>query len=125
MPKTEITTTQKTAVVLAPVAAAHLSATLDTLKELKVQMEAIQHLMEIERLTVQQYMVEAGVDKMQVDGLNLAIVRGVTSTLDKKKLLALGVTAAQLEMATTTTPKKPYLSIRESAGTTPANSPER
>lgn len=112
MSKLEVTTTQTTTVDLAPVAAAHLSATLDTLAELKFQIDALQHLVDIERQTVQQYMDEAGVDKMQIAGVHLAIVRGVTSTLDKKKLIALGVTPAQIEMATTTTPKKPYLTIR-------------
>jgi hypothetical protein len=46
-----------------------------------------------------------------VDGIPVTWVFPVRSTLDKKKLLAQGVTMAQIEAATTTEPGKPYLKI--------------
>ena len=46
-----------------------------------------------------------------IDGVSVSWVFPVQTTLDKKKLLAQGVTMAQIEAATLTTPSKSYLKI--------------
>lgn len=51
----------------------------------------------------------AGFKKLEFPGYGtVTLVEGTTSTLDKKKLLAQGVTLAMLENATVVKPKKAY-----------------
>lgn len=107
----EVTQTQTTEVELNTAIKEHLIGTLDTIKELVFQVEAINHQIDIEYLTVQSILEDAGVKKLNVNGTPISIVEGTTSRLDKKKLIAQGITQAMIEAATTTKPKKPYLLI--------------
>lgn len=92
-----------------------LEASLSTYADLKFDLDALEHLAGIERLTLGKLLEEAGIDKAKVDQFNLCWVRGgTTSSLDTKKLIAQGVTMAQIEAATITKPKKDYFQIRQS-----------
>jgi uncharacterized Fe-S cluster-containing protein len=75
------------------------------------QIEALEHQKNIEKLAVEGIMKEAGIKKMRFNDRPISWVEGTTSKLDEKKLIALGVTLAQIHDATTITPKKPYLTI--------------
>lgn len=70
--------------------------------------------MEAERATIDAIMAEAGVKKAATDDFLVTYSDGGTSNrLDKKKLIAQGVTQLQIDAATTKSPKKPYTTIRK------------
>lgn len=97
---------------LSPMQKEYLSAALSTYANLKFDVDALTHQMEIEKLTIGKVLEEAGIDKAALDEFNLCWVRGATtSKLDIKKLIAQGVTMAQIEMATTVKPKKVHFRI--------------
>lgn len=107
-----LTTTQTTEVTIEPEVQAHLAGVLNTYTELKTQLDAIQTTIDAEKAVIKLILEDAGVDSVKAGGYSLSIVKGTSSTLDKRKLMAQGVTVAQLEAATTVRPKKEYLSIR-------------
>lgn len=90
-----------------------LHSVLTQYNGLREQIDLLEGLADAERQQLQAILEEDGIDKALIDGFNVAIVRGTSSSLDKKKLVALGVTEAQLAMATTTKPKKPYVAVRK------------
>lgn len=91
----------------------YLEAALSTYADLKVDFENISHLMDIEKLTIGGILEEAGVNKTCTEYFSLCWVRGATnSKLDPQKLIASGVSLAQIEAATVTRLRKPYFSIR-------------
>lgn len=95
--------------------AAELRSAIEQYAGLKQQSDLLDQLMYEEKERIQAVLNEAGVDKASANGFHVAIVRGTTSKLDPKKLQAMGVTPAQLEMATTVKPKAPYLSVRKAS----------
>ncbi len=104
---------QVAALDLTPSVRAHLVALLATYTEIKFDSDALLHQLAIEASAIGCILEEAGIAKTKIEGLSLIWHRGeTTSTLDKTKLLAQGVTLAQIEAATTTKPKKIYFQIR-------------
>lgn len=63
------------------------------------------------KTAVQEEFLNLGETHVSVDGVPLAWVCPTTSKLDQKKLIAQGVTFAQIEAATTISPGTPYLRI--------------
>jgi hypothetical protein len=106
-------------VELAPELRQRLHASLSQYTGLCEQIELLQQLADAEKEQIQAILEEGDVSKIEHEGYNLAIVRGTSSSLDKKRLVALGVSEALIQQATTIKPKKPYVMIRkagESAG---------
>lgn len=97
--------------------AAHLKAKLALfvankhhIDQLSREQERVKEELEIAFADYDEYdLLRAGV---RVHDLNVKLVEGVSTKLDKKKLLEQGVTMAQIEAATTTKPKKAYVDIR-------------
>lgn len=112
MPRVTQTQTTETTVELAPTVQAQLEANLSTYNDLKVQAQLIADAMDVEKATIREIMEENSIESLKVGNQPLRMVRGVTSTLDKKKLLEQGVTQAMIDNATVTKPKKAYLDIR-------------
>jgi hypothetical protein len=54
---------------------------------------------------------ETGEQSISLNGFIVTEIRGTITTLDKKKLIAQGVTVAQIEAATITRPKRSYEKI--------------
>ncbi len=54
---------------------------------------------------------QAGTDSLAVDGYKVTLVAPMRSTLDKKKLVSLGVSIETIENATVATPGRPYTRI--------------
>lgn len=91
----------------------HLEASLSTYAELKFDFDALAHLMEIEKVTIGAILEDEGVAKCSTPEFSLCWVRdSTTKKLDPKKLLAQGVTLAQIDAATVESPRKPYFQIR-------------
>lgn len=74
----------------------------------------LKQMVEAERETIQSILDESGVAKVKAGDWAVSMTTGGTSSsLDKKKLIAQGVTPAMIDAATTHRPKKPYLTIRK------------
>jgi hypothetical protein len=110
----KLETTITTEVEIAPEVQAHLAGVLSTYTDLKMQIDALTSQLDTEKAVIKLILEDAGVDSVKAFGYSLSIVKGTTSTLDKAKLKAQGVTEAMLLAATTVKPKKPYLSVRGS-----------
>ena len=84
---------------------------LRAFEELKSQRDAIDHAIQSHKDAVDKIREQLGEQSFALEGYKVTQVCGVSSKLDKKKLLALGVSMAMMEQATVTTPKRPYLLI--------------
>lgn len=98
-------------VMLNPEVGQHLAAQLDTYHELVTQRKILDAAIETEKEAIGAAVLATGYEKLGIASSVVTLVRGVTTSLDKQKLIAGGVTLAQLEAATTTKPKKPYWKI--------------
>lgn len=107
----KVAVTTETVIDLEPELAARLAAILSTYQDLKEQMKLYEEAMKAEAAKVLALMLEAGHEKIEVDGTPCTIVRGFSSRLDKTKFVQLGGSLKQLENATAQKPKKPYVLI--------------
>ena len=103
--------TIETTVKVEPDVAARLTALLDTYQSLKVDADLLYDAMEEEKRKLKGEMELAGLEKVTIAGVPCSIVKGHTSKLDKLKFVELGGSLATLENATSSKPKKAYLSI--------------
>jgi hypothetical protein len=110
-PKQTVTTEQTVQTEIRPEVAARLAALVSTLNEIKFEAGLLDEAMDIEKAKIFEILQTEGIDKVDVQGTGLAIVRGTSSRLDKVKFVQLGGSLAQLEAATIVKPKKPYLRV--------------
>lgn len=109
----KLETTVTTQVTLGAKTQAQVETLLATHAVLKAELDTVQELIDLGKAELQAVMEDAGADSLKIDGFSLSIVKGTTSTLDKKKLEVMyGLTKIQIANAHTIRPKKPYLSIR-------------
>lgn len=99
-------------VVLTPIQQARLHASMSQIAGLKDQIALLDEAITEEKVKLTALLAEASAEKLTAAGYTVRIVRGVSTSLDKKKLIAQGITVAQIEAATTHRPKKPYLDVR-------------
>lgn len=112
MAKLQTTTTATTEVVLEPALRTKLVQRLKLYKGLKTDFELAKAKLEKEAANIGGYFEQAGAQSINVEGYaTITEVRGTSSKLDKKLFVRQGGTLAQLENATLTTPKKPYVLI--------------
>jgi hypothetical protein len=116
--KPTITTTQTTEVQLEPKLVTKLTNELAIYAELEAELELSKQALDAQKSKVTQLAEQTGEKSFGVNGHKVTLVEGTTSSLDKKKLIALGVTTAMLEEATVTKPKKAYWLIT-TAGSIP------
>ncbi len=108
--KTEVSATQE--LVLEPALKTKLTQRLKLYTRLKAEYEAAKAKLDKEKLNIEGYFEQAGAQSITIEGhATLTEVRGVSSTLDKKRFVQQGGSLAQLENATILKPKKPYLLI--------------
>lgn len=70
--------------------------------------------LDAEKTLINALLDEAGIKKVEAgDHVVYITAGGTSSSLDKKKLIAQGVTDAMIDAATTRKPKKPYMTIRK------------
>lgn len=85
--------------------------------KLKAQMDALKDEMELKKADIEDLREIAGEKTIELPGYGtVSLVEGVTTSLDKTKLLASGVTLAQYDGAMVTKPKKAYILVTPSAG---------
>lgn len=106
-------TTVTTTVTLDTDQQLQLDTAIGVYTELKVLLDEIQAKMDVEKDVMKLVLEDAGVDSVKVGGTSLTIVKGTSSSLDRAKLKALGVTDAMIHDATTIKSKKPYLMVRQ------------
>lgn len=111
-----VTTTQTTELKLSPLLRRKLLVQLKTFAGIEEQLKALEIAKKKIKVTVEEMFTKAGEfhalqTGAKVEGYSMKYISGQSSRLDKKKLLGMGMTLAQLEDATTTTPSRPYLKI--------------
>lgn len=99
---------------ISPSVREHLTALLSVYADLKFDLDAIQHQLDIEKMAIGHILEEQGIHTLKDGTFALTWVRGsMTSKLDPKKLIAMGVTTAQLDAATVIRPRRDYFQIRD------------
>jgi hypothetical protein len=113
MPTTTLsaTTTQTTEVKLKPVLKAKLLKRLRVYGELRQQVKALEAALDKEKGEIGKLREEAGVQSLSIDGYKVTEVTSVRTSLDKMKLLEMGVTTEMLQEATVSKPGKPYTKV--------------
>lgn len=111
MPATSLTVKTEQDITIKPTVRKKLLTALRTYAELRVDLKAIEAAMDKQKGTIGAIREEIGEQSLGLEGFTVTLVAGVRSTLDKAKLIAQGVTVAQIEAATTTKPTKPYTKI--------------
>ena len=106
-----VTTVTKEELKLKPLLRVKLMKRLKVYNELKGQIAALELAKDKEKAAIELMREEVGVTSFSLEGYKVTQVTNLRSTLDKKKLVELGVTTAQIEEATVTKPGKPYLKI--------------
>ena len=108
---TTVTTTTTHEVTLKPTLRRRLLTELRTYGELKAQRAALDLAMTKHRGTIEGYLGETGEASLSLEGYKVTLVCPITSRLDKMKLVEQGVTTAQIEAATVTTPGRSYVKV--------------
>jgi hypothetical protein len=108
---TAVSTTTKEEVAIKPALKTKLLKKLKVYAELRQQLKAIEAAMDKEKAEIGKVREEIGVTSLALDGFKVTQVTNLRSTLDKKKLIEMGVTTDMLEEATVTTPGRPYEKI--------------
>ena len=111
MPTATVTATTTHELKLKPTTKRKLLTELKAYAELKTQRDAIDHAMKGHKNTVEGLLEETGESSLSIDGFKTTLVAGTRKSLDRKKLIAAGVTQAQLEAGTTETLNTPYVKI--------------
>lgn len=107
MPLT-LTTNQTTEVALKPALKSKLLRELKVYAQLRTDLKAIEAALDKHKGVIGGLREEAGVQSLSIEGFKVTSVTNLRSSLDKQKLLAMGVTTEMLEEATVTKPGKPY-----------------
>ena len=105
---TTVTTTTKEEVKIKPILRTRLLKRLRVYGELRTQLKAIEAAMDKEKTEIGKIREEVGVTSLSLNGYKITQVSPLRSTLDKQKLIAMGVTTDMLEEATVTKPGRPY-----------------
>jgi hypothetical protein len=105
------------ALEVSPAVKEQLLAALATYANLKFDVDLLAHQMDIEKMTIGKILEEQDIESLKLDEFSCKWHRGETvKTLDRTKLIAMGITPAQIEAATVETPKKEYFQILERKG---------
>lgn len=120
MPKATATATatvSETHVVkLAPLVRRRLLTSLRVYGELKTQLEAIKLEMSKAKDNIEGALIDTGETSIALDGYKATYVSPVRTHLGKQKLIASGVTLAQIEGATIVRPGKSYVKVSTPGG---------
>ena len=103
-------TTTRT-VTLKPTLKRKLQAELRAYMELRQQAKVLEHAMAKHKDVVEQIRAETGESHLDFEGFKIARVATIQARLVKEKLLAQGVSMAQIEAATEHKPARAYTKI--------------
>lgn len=98
-----------------PAVKARLDALVSTCRTMVVEATLQKEAIEVEKAKILKLLQDNGIEKVDVAGEPVQIVRSTSSSLDKVKFVQLGGSLKQLEDATIKKPKKPYVLIGEEA----------
>jgi hypothetical protein len=111
MPATAVTVRTEQEVKLAPGVRRKLLTELKAYAGLKTELKALEAKVDARKAIIASIREDIGEQSIGIEGFQVTLVAGVRSKLMPEKLIALGVTTAQIEMATVTKPNKPYVKI--------------
>ena len=102
---------------LKPALRKRLATELRTYESVKARLDKLQLEVNAAKQLVEQSMIEAGESRLDFErdpelrGYKATIVAGTRTVLDEQKLVAQGVSTAQIAAAKVTVPTKPYVLI--------------
>lgn len=102
------TTTETTEIKLRSALKAKLMRSLRVYAQLRTEVKALEAAMDKCKVGIGAMREEAGVNSLSIEGFHVTVVNPMRSTLDKQKLIAMGVTTEMLEEATVVKPGRPY-----------------
>lgn len=105
------TATTVTEVKLKPAVRKKLLTSLATYATLKAKYDELGEQLAKAKGTVEDAFEATGEMKLEIEGFKTTLVSPIRTKLDPKKLIAQGVTTAQIEAATITQPGKSYVKI--------------
>lgn len=108
---TQATTTVVKSVQIKPALKRRMRTELKALATVKEQIAALESRLATHRESIEECLIETGEQSLSLDGYKVTLVQPITSRLDKQKLVTLGVTTAQIEMATIVSPGTPYIKV--------------
>ncbi len=111
MPTLTATVTSTTELILAPKIKRKLLTELKAYAELKAQRDAIDAALDSHKATIEGLREGTDETSISLEGFKVTRISPTRSILDKKKLLAEGVTMGQIQNATVTKATKPYTKV--------------
>lgn len=111
MPRQRQTVELKEGVEIGPELRAELAAKLNTYNAYKFDYDLLEEQMDTEIAGMKTLLESNGIKSVEIDGLSLTIVTGLSSKLDKLKFVELGGSLEQLKNATVSKPKRAYLLV--------------
>lgn len=107
------TVTAKTTeeVTIKPTLRRKLLVELAQCQKLRAEMKALEAQLDKHKGKIEELRDETGYQSVSLEGFTVSLVAPLRSTLDKQRLIAQGVTMAQIENATVVKPTKPYTKI--------------
>lgn len=103
-----LTTNQTQEVSLKPALKSKLLRELKAYAALRTDLKAIEAALDKHKGVIRGLREEAGVESLSIEGFKTSNVTSLRSSLDKQRLLAMGLTMEMLDEATITKPGKPY-----------------
>lgn len=88
-----------------------LRTELKAYQDLLAERKALDAAIDDHKAAIDRFREQIGEKSLLFEGYRVTLVEGVSTKLDKKRLIGMGVSPAQIEEATVTTPKKPYLKV--------------
>lgn len=111
MPSTTVVATSKTELKLKPAVKTKLLKELKAYEVLADQRKAIELAIKKHKGNIEEIQEETGETSLAIDGFKVTLVAPIRHVLDKKKLIALGVSADIIEEATVEVSGKPYIKV--------------
>lgn len=103
-----LTTEPTVDIVLTPRQQQELRVAFQRYVQLKAKAEEAAAAVDGQKATLGRLRARIGEDSVGLDGFKVTLVQGTQSRLNKRKLRLVGVTQAQIDQATVTSPRKPY-----------------
>jgi len=108
---TSVTTTVTKTVKLLPSLRRQLIVELTAAQKEKLFLKAAEEKWDKRKAKIRKLREQAGVETLEIDGYTVSNVTGTMTRWDEKKMLAHGLSIAEIESFKVTTPKKAYEKI--------------
>lgn len=105
---TSVTTTVRKVVKLLPSLRRQLLVELAAAQKEKLAVKAAEEKYDKRKAKIRKLRESTGEESLEIDGYTMTNVQGTNTRFDEKKMIAHGLSVAEIESFKTTTPKKAY-----------------